>query len=165
MDRFINVKHTMDRRGNPLAVIENMPGEGAEFHAGTLRRFARCLLEIADRCEWIGALAYPENATYSLETIGRTSPFELYRKEICGGYSTAQRLAALVRHLYNGSDHSVRLDNLLSSADERHTRIALELMTWYAEHGENCPVFMALARELVEQECAAAASTDANPDA
>jgi len=76
------------------------------------------------------------------------NPFVAYRREICGQYSTAQRLAALVCHLYNGATYPVRLDNLLASADERHTRIALELMAWYATHGENCHEFMSLAHQL-----------------
>lgn len=87
-----------------------------------------------------------------LQLESRPNPFEAYRREICGGYSTAYRLAALVKHLYNGAAHPVRLDNLLSNADEYHTRIALELISWYADHRENCPEFMRLARELVERD-------------
>lgn len=82
----------------------------------------------------------------------KRNPFVQYRAEICGGYSTAYRLAALTLHLYNGAAHPVRLDNLLSNADEYHTRIALELLAWYARHGENCIDFMDLARYLVERE-------------
>lgn len=81
-----------------------------------------------------------------------TNPFTAYRSEICGRYSTALRLAALVKHLFNGSAHPVRLDNLLSNADEHHARIALELIAHYARYGENCADFMALARDLVERD-------------
>lgn len=152
MDRNIVVKHTIDRHGNPLAIIQNMPGEGAEFSSAQLRRFAHGLLEIAAHCDHVGVMARPENVTYCLDTVGLENPFEAFHQEITGGYSTAQRLAALVKHLYNGAAHPVRLDNLLANADERHTEIAQRCIAWYARHGENCPVFMNLARHLVERD-------------
>lgn len=150
MTRTLIVKHTVDRFGKPLAVVHNLPGEGAEFSSGQLRQLARALETIADECAQGAGLAYPETALYDLEAESE-NPFVAYRDQITGGYSTAQRLAALVLNLYNGAAHRVRLDTLLSSADEKHTRIALELLAWYARHGENCPEFMALARELAEQ--------------
>lgn len=150
MNRTLTVKHTADRHGHPLACIENLPGEGAEFSAAQLRMLARTLEAIADECDRGCGVRYPETATYDTQRA-QDNPFTAYRAEICGGYSTAQRLAALVLHLYNGGVHGVRLDNLLAIADERHTRIALELITWYGRYVENCPEFMALARELAER--------------
>lgn len=147
MNRTMIVKHTADRRGNPLACVHNLPGEGAEFSAGQLRRLARALETIADECDQGAGLAYPETALYDLEAESE-NPFVAYRDQITGGYSTAHRLAALVLNLYNGAAFAVRLDTLLSSADEKHARIALELLAWYARHGENCPEFMALAGQL-----------------
>ena len=147
MNRTISVKHTKSRHNRPLATVFGLPGEGADLNALQLRRLAATLEQIADVCDQGAGLAYNENATYDLKAEP-ANPFVEYRAEICGGYSTAQRLAALVLHLYNGYAHGVRLDNLLANADARHARIALELMAWYACHGENCPEFMALAREL-----------------
>ena len=149
-NKTLTVKHTADRFGQPLACLQDMPGEGAEFRAANLRRLARGLEMIADECDRGAGLVYPETITHELDQAA--NPFTTYRSEIRGGYSTAQRLAALVKHLYNGGAHPVRLDNLLSNADEYHTRIALELIRWYADHRENCPEFMRLARELVERD-------------
>ncbi|WP_415258855.1 hypothetical protein [Thauera phenylacetica] len=161
MDRILKVKHTADRHGRPLACIENMPGEGAEFSAAKLRALASTFNTIADECDMGAGLAYAETAEYDVQATSQQNPCIAYRNEICGFYSTAQRLSALVKHLYNGAAHPVRLDNLLSNADEHHSRIALELIAHYAKHGENCGVFMDLARRLVERDCTPA---DANAD-
>ena len=152
MDRVLTVKHTADRKGRPLACIDRLPGDGAEFSATQLRKLARAFNAIADECEQGTGLGYPETLHYDLADAAQPNPCTDYRAQICGGYSTAQRLAALVKHLYNGAAHPVRLDNLLSNADEYHARIALELIRWYADHRENCPEFMRLARELVERD-------------
>ena len=128
MDRILKVKHTADRFGRPLACIENMPGEGAEFSAANLRALAYALEQIADMCDMGAGLHYRKHTDYVVQGLRLANPFEEFRTEICGGYSTAQRLAALVKHLYNGAAHPVRLDNLLANADERHTAIALELI-------------------------------------
>jgi len=151
MNRTIIVKHTKDRRGNALACVHNLPGDGADLSPGTLRRLAHTLNVIADGCDAGIGMAYPEAAIYDVDTIATHNPFVAYRAEITGGYSTAERLAAMVLNLYNGAAYGVRLDMLLSSADEKHTRIALELLAWYAKHGENCAEFMALGKELAER--------------
>lgn len=75
------------------------------------------------------------------------SPFLRHRSVILGRYATAERLQALVLSLYN-SHNKVDLARLLRNADERHQRIALELMASYAEHGENDRHFMNLADEI-----------------
>lgn len=152
MDRTLKVKHTADRNGMPLVCIENMPGEGAEFSVGSLRDLAYTLHDIAADSDMGAGVHYPETAEYDMHELPRQNPFKVYRYELFAGYSTAQRLAALVKHLYNGAAHPVRLDNLLANADERHTQIALRFIAWYATHGENCPVFMDLARKLVERD-------------
>lgn len=161
MDRVLTVKHTADRKGRPLACIDRLPGDGAEFSATQLRKLARAFNAIADECEQGTGLGYPETLHYDLADAAQPNPCIAYRNEICGFYSTAQRLSALVKHLYNGAAHPVRLDNLLSNADEHHSRIALELIAHYAKHGENCGVFMDLARRLVERDCTPA---DADAD-
>lgn len=153
MNRTISVKHTKCRHNRPLATVFGLPGEGADLNALQLRRLAATLEQIADVCDQGAGLAYNENATYDLQAE-KNNPFVAYRAEICGGYSTGQRLAALTLHLYNGAAHGVRLDNLLSNADARHARIALEMLAWYAAHGENCIDFMDLARHLLEREAA-----------
>ena len=154
MNRTISVKHTADRHHRPLATVFGLPGEGADLNALQLRRLASVLETIADVCDQGAGLAYAENATYDMAQLEQQNPFVTYRAEITGGYSTGQRLAALTLHLYNGAAHGVRLDNLLSNADERHTRIALEMLAWYAKHGENCIDFMDLSRDLREREAA-----------
>lgn len=106
-------------------------------------RFFAALGDALDKFQRLGC---------ELQLEARPNPFAAYRSEIRGGYSTGMRLAALVKHLYNGGMHPVRLDNLLSNADEHHARIALELIAHYAKYGENCPEFMRLARELVERD-------------
>ena len=153
MNRTISVKHSADRHHRPLATVFGLPAEGADLNSLQLRRLAATLEKIADVCDQGAGLAYNENATNDLQDEP-VNPFIAYRTEICGGYSTGQRLAALTLHLYNGAAHGVRLDNLLSNADARHTRIALELLAWYARHGENCIYFMDLARDLLEREAA-----------
>ncbi len=164
MDRVLTVKHTADRRGRPLACIQSLPGDGAEFSAAQLRKLAHAFNAIADECEQGTGLVYPETMHYDLANAAQPNPCVVYRAEICGYYSTAERLAALVKHLYNGAAHPVRLDNLLSNADERHAGIAIDLVKHYAEHGENCIYFMDLARHLVERDQAAAERAAAEAD-
>ena len=83
---------------------------------------------------------------------GEVNPFIAYRAQIMGGYSTAQRLASLVLHLFNGNEWTLDITSLLANADELHTRIALDLMAWYAKYGENDQPFMALAREILRRD-------------
>lgn len=68
-------------------------------------------------------------------------------------YVMAGELRKLVINLYNGQakpDMSV----LMVCEDER--RLALAMLEHYAEHGENCPVFMRVAQGLVDQAMEAA---------
>lgn len=90
-------------------------------------------------------------ATFEWAEAHPYNPFERYRKEIRGGYSTGQRLARLVLHLFN-SRFPCDLATLMAGADSRHRQIALELIHHYARYGENCPTFMTLARELVARD-------------
>lgn len=80
----------------------------------------------------------------------QVSPFLRYRKEIIGNYETAQRLRELVLNLWGG--RQCRLGMLFMTADERHTRIALELIASYTHYGENDSHFMGLASEIIENE-------------
>lgn len=138
---------------NDLQLLELIKSAHRAYQFRDVPKFFAALGDALDNFSRVGC---------ELQLGTRANPFEAYRREICGGYSTAYRLAALVKHLYNGAAHAVRLDNLLANADEHHSRIALELMAWYAEHGENCAVFMDLARHLVERDCT---PSEANADA
>lgn len=77
----------------------------------------------------------------------KESPFVTHRTEILGNYGTAYKLQQLVLHLYN-FNFEFNLGRLLWGADQRHTRIALDLIASYAVNGENDPDFMALAVEI-----------------
>lgn len=76
------------------------------------------------------------------------TPFLRYRQEILGHYETAERLRSLVLNLWAGQP--VNLSLLFMGADERHTRIALECIVSYTQHGENDSHFMGLASEIAE---------------
>jgi hypothetical protein len=49
--RTLHVKHTVTRHGAPLAVVSDLPGEGAELTPAQLRQLAAALLTAADECE------------------------------------------------------------------------------------------------------------------
>lgn len=104
----------------------------------------------ADQAEFIEKVRASQAAVKAGKEKYSVSPCKTYRREILSDYSTAQRLASLVLHLYNGNN-PVRLDNLLANADQHHTRIALELLESYSIWGENDPDFMALAEEIKER--------------
>ena len=70
MNRTLIVKHTKDRHGAPLAVVHNLPGEGAELSPAQLRRLARGLEAIADECDRGAGLLLNVAVTYVLERIG-----------------------------------------------------------------------------------------------
>ena len=70
MNRTLIVKHTKDRHGAPLAVVHNLPGEGAELSPAQLRRLARGLEAIADECDRGARLLLNVAVTYDLERIG-----------------------------------------------------------------------------------------------
>ncbi len=75
-----------------------------------------------------------------------TNPFS--SPLLAGEYSTAIELQRLVVHLFNGSDMP-DMAKLMRSDDE-HRELAFAMLEHYAQHGENCPVFMGVARALVE---------------
>ncbi|MDO8933355.1 MAG: hypothetical protein Q7U97_13255 [Rhodocyclaceae bacterium] len=99
-----------------------------------------------------------QRAERSIETLREAlidydSPFLRHRDVILGHYSTATRLQSLVLHLWNDGNE-VRLANLFGNADEKHTRIALELIASYTRHGENDAHFMRLANEIRDMRAA-----------
>ncbi len=51
MRRTLSIRHTVDRHGKPLAVIDDMPGHGAEFHPADMRHLARTLNTAANDLE------------------------------------------------------------------------------------------------------------------
>lgn len=110
------------------------------FHAATETQVDRAVA-VSDQ------LAERVTSVYSDMSINDTSPFARYRKEIFGYYSTAERLQALTLHLWNSSNE-VNLASLLINADEKHRRIALEMIASYSVWGENDPAFMMLANEI-----------------
>lgn len=70
MNRTLIVKHTKDRHGEPLAVVHNLPGDGAEMSPAQLRRLARGLEAIADECDRGAGLLLNMAVTYDLERVG-----------------------------------------------------------------------------------------------
>lgn len=74
MNRTLIVKHTKDRHGAPLAVVHNLPGDGAEMSPAQLRRLARGLEAIADECDRGAGLLLNVAVTYDLERIGADEP-------------------------------------------------------------------------------------------
>ena len=70
MNRTLIVKHTKDRHGAALAVVHNLPGDGAEMSPAQLRRLARGLEAIADECDRGAGLLLNVAVTYDLERIG-----------------------------------------------------------------------------------------------
>lgn len=75
------------------------------------------------------------------------SPFARYRDTILSKYGTAIWLQALVMHLWNSQDYNLAL-NRIGGFDLRHRQIALEMIAFYAKHGENDRDFMKLADEV-----------------
>lgn len=74
------------------------------------------------------------------------TPFLRYRAEILGKNETAARLRALVMNLWGG--RPANLSRLFMGAGDHHTRIALECIVSYTQHGENDTHFMGLASEI-----------------
>lgn len=73
------------------------------------------------------------------------SPFLRYRREILGESETATTLRALVLCMRKGAP--CNLGALLRGADAHHTRVALECVVGYSNHGEQDQHFTALAAE------------------
>jgi hypothetical protein len=99
-----------------------------------------------------------DNLAASAKLIGDAdtiaSPFLRYRREILGHYGTANHLRAMVMNLWGGQP--ANLSKLFMGADEHHTRIALECIAHYSQHGENDTFFMTLASEIMDEQIAAA---------
>lgn len=49
--KHLNVKLTRAYDGGPLAVIDGMPGDGAELRPQQIRQLALMLSQVADACE------------------------------------------------------------------------------------------------------------------
>ncbi len=60
---------TKTYRGEPLAVVDNLPGGGAELRPEQLRALAAALLQIATDCE-----AQPAKGRKPLPTVRRQYP-------------------------------------------------------------------------------------------
>lgn len=72
MTRTLIVKHTADRYGRPLAVLENLPGEGAEMNGTQLRQLAAALLDAAGECECGAGLLKAKKHVHHLDEIELT---------------------------------------------------------------------------------------------
>lgn len=47
----LHVQLTKDRHGNPLAIVENLPGLDAEMTPDSMRSLARALIMAAEYCD------------------------------------------------------------------------------------------------------------------
>jgi hypothetical protein len=75
----------------------------------------------------------------------KESPFLTHKEILLQGYSTARWLRGVTLALWNGDAWPVGLSRI-SNTDNQHFAIAMELLTWYRQHGENDPDFMATAQ-------------------
>lgn len=81
-----------------------------------------------------------------------TSPFETHEAVLRdGSYGASESLQDLVLSLWNGQGWPIDMGRLARNADARHWAIALELLESYRRHGEDDPVFMAIATDLAAQ--------------
>lgn len=80
------------------------------------------------------------------------SPFLTYRDLLLDAhYGTIERLRRIVLNLYNEQAYpTVALGSFLAGADEKHTRMLLEMLEWYGRYIENDPHFLSLGEELVK---------------
>ena len=51
MDKELEIVHTQDRHGKPLAVVNNFPGLYAAMYPAQMRGMANALMRAADACE------------------------------------------------------------------------------------------------------------------
>lgn len=51
MDKELEIIHTQDRHGHPLAVVNNFPGLYAEMYPAQMRGMANALIMAANVCE------------------------------------------------------------------------------------------------------------------
>ena len=78
------------------------------------------------------------------------SPFLRYRSDIMAPGPMAERTRSVVMNLWSG--RQCNLSALFMNADPHFTRIALECIASYANHGENDRHFMAVADMINELE-------------
>ncbi len=51
LPNFLTVRHCSTRKGDPLAIVDGLPGDSAELQPAQLRALACALIEAADDCE------------------------------------------------------------------------------------------------------------------
>lgn len=69
MNTTLMVKHTVSYKGEPLACVENLPGNFADLTPARMRRLAIALVNAADDCELLAKdsrLYGPIKREYSL---------------------------------------------------------------------------------------------------
>ncbi|BDO10913.1 MULTISPECIES: DUF7673 family protein [Aeromonas] len=73
------------------------------------------------------------------------SPFLTHRSILLSSYSTAIALRGFTLSLWNGRNWPADLSRV-AGMDEKHFAIAMELITWYRQYGEDDPDFMETGR-------------------
>lgn len=76
----------------------------------------------------------------------KESPFLTYRPILLRGYGTAISLRGITLSLLNGSNWPADLSQV-AGMDDKHFAIAMELIAWYRQYGENDPDFMETSRK------------------
>jgi hypothetical protein len=74
------------------------------------------------------------------------SPFLTHKAILLCDYGAAQTLRKITLSLWNGNHWPVDLSRV-GMLDEQHFAIAIELLTWYRQYGENDPDFMDTCRD------------------
>lgn len=101
MDKELLVTLTKCRNGQPLALIRNLPGEGAEMRPEAMRALAMALLQAATDCERKPNTkgAAPEKRTYSLARTCSTPFFNADYLEKSRAERESQRALRLEKQI------------------------------------------------------------------
>lgn len=69
MDNELRVRLCTTHDGQPLAMVHNFPGEGAELRPAELRALAKALIAAADECEGrpVSRISKLNERAYSLQ--------------------------------------------------------------------------------------------------
>ena len=76
----------------------------------------------------------------------KQSPFLTHRHILLNDYGAAITLRSLTLSLWNGRNWPADLSRV-AGLDEQHFTIAIELIAWYRQYGENDPDFMDTGRD------------------
>lgn len=70
---------------------------------------------------------------------------------IQASYGTACRLQEFVLSLFDSNRYSFKPENHLGGFDTRHRAIYDQLLSWYREHGDDEPTFVAVCSAILAQ--------------